>query len=134
MALRRSRQVHRYTSRHDAVFSCLPVSLSTGWLYFFDFRFLAGAGLIHLFDMLVGQLLQINFAALEIIFRDHLFLLEFAQVVMGGAADVADGDARFFQAVVDHFNELFAALFGERRMLRRMILPSLLGVRPSSEA
>src|SRR5262245_52470396 len=81
---------------------------------FLDLGVFARAQLLDLFYVLIGELLQVGFAAFQIVFGDHLLFFKFAQIIVGGAADIPHGDPRFFQPVVNDFNQVLAALFGQR--------------------
>ncbi len=86
-------------------------------LHFHDFFFFFLAVCVNIFNKTVGQFLQIVLAALQLIFRDHLFFLKVAQIVLGVTTDISDSDARFFQTVVNHLYKLAPAFFVQRRQV-----------------
>src|SRR5688572_30724759 len=73
-------------------------------------------GLDHLIDVLdggVGDLLDLDLGAADVVFGDLLFLQQFLDLVVGIAADVADGDLGVLALGVDELGQFLAALLGE---------------------
>src|SRR5579875_2136344 len=65
--------------------------------------------------LLVGDLLDLLLDPLELVGGQRSVLLQRLQLVAGGTAEVADGDAPFLCLVPDHLHELLAPLLGQRR-------------------
>src|SRR5688572_19601773 len=84
-------------------------------LDFLDFGVFAGAQLVNLFNVLVGELLQVRLAAFQVVLGDHLLFFKFAQVIVGGTANVSHRHPRFFQPVMNDFDQVLAALFSQWR-------------------
>src|SRR5512146_446047 len=81
---------------------------------FHDLGFLLLAEGRDLFDEFVRELLEFFFTVLQVVFRDQLLFLKIPHIVVGVAADVADGHAGLFQAGVNLLGQLVAAILRER--------------------
>src|SRR5215216_3338266 len=75
------------------------VTRSGSYLHFHDLGFFSLTVVANFFHIAVGQLLKFSFAAFEFVLRDQFFLFEIAHIVMGIAADVADGDPRLLKTM-----------------------------------
>ena len=71
--------------------------------------------IVDLLDVLVGELLHLIGAALDLIVGDRALLGERLDLVDRLVADVAHGDLVLFRLLFDQLDQVFAALFGERR-------------------
>ena len=70
---------------------------------------------VNFLDVLVGQLLQLVFALVQLILGDLALLLRGLELVHRVAADVAQGNLRFLAGLGRALDELLAALLGQRR-------------------
>src|SRR5215208_5701305 len=86
----------------------LPAGEVRGTLDLHQLRFLILAGLVHLGDVLVGQLLELIVGAPHFILRHLVRLLQAAQLVVAVATNVAHGDAALLHALVHHLGQLLA--------------------------
>src|SRR6266511_3409607 len=80
-----------------------------------DLLLLGLADLVDLEDVPVGQLLELLLEALELVGGDPAVLLLLAHLVVGVAPQGADLDTALFHLLVQHPDEVAAALFGQRR-------------------
>src|SRR4051812_48277120 len=79
-----------------------------------DFSFLVGEMLVDLCDVLIGELLNLFFRILDLIFCDAAFFAGFLESFHGVATDVADGHA----AILGHFtNDLYKFIAAFRAQL-----------------
>ena len=76
--------------------------------YFFLFCF---DQFIHLFDVLVGQFLDLILASLGFILADLRCFLEILQPVITVPANVADGDTALLRYIARQLGQLFAPDF-----------------------
>ena len=90
---------------------------------------------VELGDLLVGELLQLDLGAVLVVGRRPRRRPQLAQVVHHVAADVADRDAALLGDVAHDLDELACgAPRSARGSPRRIRLPSLFGVRPTSDS
>src|SRR5689334_5906649 len=80
-----------------------------------EFFFLGGEMRVDIPNVLVGQLLDIDFGLLLFVLRDELFLERFLDVGDHVATHVAHSDARILGIGARHLGDVLATLFGERR-------------------
>ena len=80
-----------------------------------QFLFLLGAHLVDLFDVLVGEVLNVLFGLLLVVLGQLTLLLGLLNVVDCVAADVADGDLGILGVFADLLREILAALLGQLR-------------------
>ncbi len=76
------------------------------------FSFFPFADLVDLPDLVVGKFLEFCFGTVEVVLGDLVVVFQAADVFVAVAADVADGDAGFFDALTDVLGEFAAAVFG----------------------
>src|SRR3712207_5953910 len=77
--------------------------------------FLVLAGLVHVRDVLVGQLLELVRGPPHLVFGHLMALLQLAQLIMAVAADVPNGDAPFLHTLVHELGQLLAPLLVDLR-------------------
>src|SRR6476646_2234684 len=73
-----------------------------------QFLFLGADHVVDILDRLVGELLDVRFAARGFVFRDLLVLQQFLDVVVGIATDVADRDLRVLAGAVHVLGQILA--------------------------
>ena len=66
-----------------------------------DLQLFFQAVLVYFFDPMIGDFLEIFFAALQIIFGDKFLLFEITHVVMQVTPHIADRNAAFLEAMVN---------------------------------
>jgi hypothetical protein len=72
-------------------------------------------GLVDAFDRLVGELLNVVVHSLLFVLADGAVFLGALQLVVGVAADVADGDLLLLGVLAGELGQLAPALLGQRR-------------------
>ena len=96
-------------------------------LDFHDLLFFGMTDAIQFSHETVGQFLKLIFAALAVIFRNHLLGLKVLDVLHHIAADVAHGNPRFFETVMDFLDQVPTAILGERRQVQANDQPVIIG-------
>ena len=86
-----------------------------GRLNLHDLLLFGFQGFVHALDGLVGHLLDLGLHALLVVLVDGPVLLGLLEVVIGVAADVADGDLLLLGVLAGDLGQLLAALLSERR-------------------
>src|SRR6266853_4737481 len=84
-------------------------------LHFEDFFFLHRAEIFDLLGLRLGELFKFFHRPLALVLADFLFLLKLLDCFLDIAADAAHGGAVIFEDFVEMFDDVLAALFGERR-------------------
>src|SRR6478672_6159514 len=75
--------------------------------------FLGAYHLVDVLDGLVGEFLDVRFAACRLVLGDLLVFQQLLDVVVGIAADIADGDLGVLPLAMDVLGQFLATLFGE---------------------
>src|SRR5215831_16969378 len=78
-----------------------------------DIGFLAGKGLVDLFDDLVGQVLHLGRKRMVLVLAHLVILLSLLQMFHAVAADIAHGDASLLGVFMRDFGDLVTALLVE---------------------
>ena len=76
---------------------------------------LLGAHFVDLLDVFIGELLNVLFGLLLVVFGQFALLLGLLDEVNSIAADITDGDLRVLAVLFDLLGELFSALLGQLR-------------------
>ena len=95
-----------------------------------QFLVLLAAHLVDLFDVFVGEVLNVLFRLLLVVFGQLTLLLRLLDKVDRVAADIADGNLGVFAVFFDLFGQLFSALLGQ---LRENQADDFCGLMPRSE-
>src|SRR5690606_442595 len=83
-----------------------------------QFLFLGLDHLVDVLDRLVGDLLDLVLGAAHVVLADLLFLQQVLDLLVGVAADVADGDLGVLALAGHDLGQLTAALLGQRRQVQ----------------